>query len=67
VIALAGHVSLIPLMGLNRVFNLSLYGIEVKRGRCLHRRVFDSRPRQLNDAPLYVNEAPELAAHESLK
>src|ERR1700733_12817222 len=54
-------------MGLNRFFNLSLDGVQVKRGRCLHRRVVDGCLRQRSDALLNVDEAPELATHEIVK
>jgi hypothetical protein len=55
--ALAGLIS--PLTGLNRVFNLSLDDIQVKRSKCLHRPVVDGRLRQLGDALLYVYEATQ--------
>src|SRR6476469_8765048 len=51
-------------MALDRLFNLGLDGIKIERGRCLHRRILDSRLCQLNNFLLHVDEPPKLEAHE---
>ena len=62
--AYSGIAQLLPGMRSDGLFNLPLYGIKIEARWRLHRRIFDSRLRQLSHFPLDQHKAPELASHE---
>lgn len=55
---------LLPFVALHQFVDVSFHGLEIERGRRLHRRVIDRRFCQLRHLLLHEDETPELAGIE---